>query len=391
MKRVMNDCRLGGGALVAAPEHRLSLELKTKEMHQGGEGDIAARIEQDIIKQDMWYDILDECDELLRHRYQLIYAIGDSLHLPGGVNRWGAVQAIFSVLAHNDKIKDFLHSHPKACKLFSKSSSEWASIQFFDGEPLKRMLGEKMERCSPRLRVEDGLLPKIVDAIFSNPPHELVWLLNHPLKDDIRKAMFEKEYPPTLKNLPEQYLSDVLALRGFLAGGILEHCLLKRHRVDFGIARPGKKRLAVPFRFADTPDERSEFAHPDCAIAFTVLAYYHDGLTRNELMQALKTLLTLGDNGQRNFYNSWFKASSDQMKSEDPDCFELLDCVKKIDMSNEAQMEKMWQCYHRNMYTINFYLNYCVLPEETDQFASRWVIQVLLLILSFSNVLLTLF
>ena len=77
----------------------------------------------------------------------------------------------------------------------------------------------------------------------------------------------------------DQRLPDVLALRGFLVGGLLRHCLLKRHRVDFGVARPVKRRVAVPFRFADTPDERSEFAHPDCAIAFTVLANYYDGLT----------------------------------------------------------------------------------------------------------------
>jgi len=369
MKDAINECRLNGGAIVVAPEHRLSLELKAKELYYCGEKDIATLIENEIIKQDIWRDILDECDELLRHRYQLIYAMGAAVTLPGGANRWRAVQALFAALAQNNELIKHLSSHPTACKLSSKSATEWPKIQFFDGESLDIMLGECSQRRSPRL--QGGLLLKLIDAIIVNPPYELEWLLDHPLKDDIKKAIIEKEYKLTLQSLPEHHLSDILALRGLLAGGVLRHCLLKRHRVDFGVARPGKKRLAVPFRFADTPDERSEFAHPDCAIAFTVLAYYDDGLNINEFGQALKSLMAFGKNAQRNFYNRWFMGSLDKMKAEDFDCVESLNCIEKIDMTNETQMKKMWHFYHRNMFTINFYLNNCVLPNETDQFDSR--------------------
>lgn len=376
MKIAIDDCRMGGGALVVAPEHRLSLELKVKEMYRCGEREIATRIEKDILEQDIWYDIVDECDEVLRHRYQLIYAIGESINLPGGANRWRAVQAILAVLAHNEEINDFLHRNPKACKLVRKSRSEWAEIQFFDGEPLERMLKGQLERQSPRL--QEGLLDKVADAIIDNPPHEMEWMREHPLKENIKKAMAEKEISVDhLSIFPDQRKFDILALRGFLVGGLLRHCLLKRHRVDFGVARPGKHRVAVPFRFADTPDERSEFAHPDCAIAFTVLAYYCDGLTCHEFEEALKTLFTLGESAQRTFYNKWFQACSDQMTLDhsevDHDFFESIDCIEKIDHSNQAQFEKLWRTYSRNMYTINFYLNYCVLPNETDQFESRQV------------------
>ena len=33
MKNVLDDCQMDGGALVIAPEHRLSLELKSKELY----------------------------------------------------------------------------------------------------------------------------------------------------------------------------------------------------------------------------------------------------------------------------------------------------------------------------------------------------------------------
>ena len=58
------------------------------------------------------------------------------------------------------------------------------------------------------------------------------------------------------------------------------------HSLHGGACRrkPGaRKRLAVPFRAALTPSERSEFAQPDVALVLTHLSYYqvsmHTGLT----------------------------------------------------------------------------------------------------------------
>ena len=342
MKSAIDDCRIGGGALVVAPEHRLSLELKVKEMHHRGEHDIAVRIEQDILEQDSWYDIIDECDEVLRHRYQLIYAIGEKNTSPGGIHSWRAVQAILSVLTHNEEIQQFLHLHPKACKLVNNSRSKWAEIQLCNGKSLEKML----PCCSARH--QKGLLDKVADAIIGAPPHEMEWMCDHPLKVNIKKAMTEKDIPADhLHDLSEQRTTDVLALRGFLVGGVLRHCLLKRHRVDFGIARPGKNRMAVPFRFADTPDERSEFTHPDCAVAFTVLDYYHDGLKRHEFKLALEALFSQGKSAQHDFYNRWLHF---EVETVDPVSFETFDCVEKIDTSNQAQFEMLWRVYRRNIY-----------------------------------------
>ena len=217
----------------------------------------------------------------------------------------------------------------------------------------------------------DGFLSKVVDAIITNPPHELKWMQDHSCIAEMKKAIVDQDYASALGNLHEDHLSDVLALRGLVTGGVFRHCLLKRHRVNYGIARPGKKRLAVPFRFADTPDERSEFAHPDCAMAFTVLAYYYDGLSKRELIQALRVLDGLGDNAKRNFYKRWLEISSDQMERVGPDTATSLDCIEKIDLSNDIQMEALHDIYHKNMATVDFYLNYCVFPTETDQFDSR--------------------
>ena len=71
------------------------------------------------------------------------------------------------------------------------------------------------------------------------------------------------------------------------------------------------KKLAVPFRAADTPSERSEFKQPDVALMLTHLAYYRDGLSLQELQQALKVLMGLGKNAQSSFYDEWLRLSQD--------------------------------------------------------------------------------
>jgi hypothetical protein len=48
-----------------------------------------------------YYDIIDESDEVLRHKYQLIYAVGSCGQLPDGIDRWIACQAILKQLQTN--------------------------------------------------------------------------------------------------------------------------------------------------------------------------------------------------------------------------------------------------------------------------------------------------
>jgi hypothetical protein len=38
------------------------------------------------------------------------------------------------------------------------------------------------------------------------------------------------------------------------------------------------KMMAVPYSASDTPKLRSEYSHPDMAIAYTCLSYCHRGL-----------------------------------------------------------------------------------------------------------------
>ena len=66
----------------------------------------------------------------------------------------------------------------------------------------------------------------------------------------------------------------LLVLRGLLACDVLWHCLSLRHRVDYGVPRGVRpRRTAVPFRAADVPSPRAEFAQPDKTLVLTTLSH----------------------------------------------------------------------------------------------------------------------
>ena len=102
------------------------------------------------------------------------------------------------------------------------------------------------------------------------PSYDLRWLTE--TSPGLRQAIIQYVTQPEHHDPNRLYrelhveskeLADITALRGYVGCGLLVHGLARRHRVDHGVKRPGKKHLAVPFRAADTPATRAEFGHPD--------------------------------------------------------------------------------------------------------------------------------
>ena len=170
---------------------------------------------------------------------------------------------------------------------------------------LRLLPGAALNDALPALR------HSVAAAIFAHPPYELSWLPDHPSKAALLAFVTDKHVslPDSLAPLPAAQLSGVLALRGFLAFGLLEQCLLLRHRVKYGVGVPhdapqpragGRgRRQAVPFRFADVPADRAEFARVDVALLLTALAYAYDGLGRAQLCDAIRLLSKVGSGPAR--------------------------------------------------------------------------------------------
>lgn len=242
MRSLLNLCQESSGFLVVAPEHRLSLELKTKELVLRKECSIASELR--TLKEFSWIDVLDECDELLHHRFQLIYAFGSVQELPAGPHRWRAAQALLGAIHEDRDVGEWLERKQH----FALQSPEVTKEVF---RPIQIASQDSMVKVIP------GFISVLAEAILSSPPRDLEWLKDHAKREFIFAALVQTDAPNEwIYDLSDDQRSDVLALRGLLAGGILVHCLQKRHRVDFGVVRPGKKRLSVPFRGADTPSLR---------------------------------------------------------------------------------------------------------------------------------------
>lgn len=74
-----------------------------------------------------------------------------------------------------------------------------------------------------------------------------------------------------------------------------------------------RKRIVVPFRAAQTPAESSEYSQPDMALLLTHLSYYRNGLSKKDLLIALKMLQSMGENTQAAEYKLWLERSTDSM------------------------------------------------------------------------------
>ena len=216
-------------------------------------------------------------------------------------------------------------------------------------------------------------------SLLADPPYHMRWLKGHALRDDIFDFVTDPKLSDTWLarrdangSINALQLDQLLALRGLLATGLLEHCLSRRHRVDYGVdtRRGPSRRVAVPYRASDTPSERAEYAQPDTLILLTHLSYYHSGVSRAELKEAVAVLLTLGPYAQKAEYELWLDSARPTLSASQ---LSKLDGVNKLDVGSEVCLDLLYEAYSYNMAAINFWLDACVLPRETMQFPNRLV------------------
>ncbi|KAG3174226.1 hypothetical protein PI126_g444 [Phytophthora idaei] len=167
------------------------------------------------------------------------------------------------------------------------------------------------------------------------------------------------------------YINQLLALRGLIAFGVLEHCQEKRYRVDFGLPLPDTrpKKIAIPFRAADVPSEQSEFSHPDVCIALTLLGYYHRGLSDKEVQLTFEKLLRLDISEQVHQYDRWY--ASAKPDSKNTEIRKTLCDVRHISLTDARQFKTLCNVFRFCMETINFFLNTDVFPKDTQQYPQR--------------------
>jgi len=383
------------GVFVMAPEHRLSMYNKQRELassHSAEDLQVAALLaEIESPRRVEMVDVFDEVDELLHHRYKLVYALGKHERLSASEVRFSAISAVLRAVAFDSELaalleqKDIIEGGMDS--LAASPRCEFPPLRLVSGTRLEGALPELLKRIVRALRRTDNTPELRWLASCSNADFEQLsdYMCDQRVQCIATRRGDKLELPSGLRLSKDQW-SDVLALRGLLAYGTLAHCLKLRYRVDYGLrsledAENGAprlgKRLAVPFRAANTPAERAEFAHPDSAVILTQLSYYRQGLNRQQFQEALAALLALGPSAQHAIYNeTWLPLCAKQMDDADRT---MLDSVEKLDLSNSVQIDTAWKYFSHNYEVVNHWLARCVLPRETAQFpmtleANAWTL-----------------
>ncbi|KAH8676420.1 hypothetical protein BGZ60DRAFT_562097 [Tricladium varicosporioides] len=345
------ECMQVGGILLLQPEHLLSFELMGPERLLSGDaelGNIMAQTQNWLRVNSR--DILDESDEILSVRFELIYTIGTQRSIESSPDRWVIVEHVLGLLGR------------AACQLQMQC-------------PTGLEVGPAQPGGFPRIRilqtpVGDKLLDLVADKLCEDGLPGMPVCYFSP---EVRKALFRLLTDRKLNATGTELLREVahssklmrnglLLLRGLFAGGILRFALKqKRWRVNYGLD-PSRTMLAVPYYAKDTPTARSEFSHPDATIVLTCLAYYYSGISDQQLHASFEALLQ-SDHAKEE-YISWVKDAP----TLDPAFKE----ISGVNLSNIEQCsQEVFPPLRFSRSVINFYLSTIVFPAEMKEFSHK--------------------
>ncbi|QRW06895.1 kinase-like protein [Ceratobasidium sp. AG-Ba] len=354
VQNIYSECMREGGILLVQPEHILSFKLMGIDQLFSSSSSEQIKASKILRETQGWLsdnarDILDESDEILHVRYQLVYTVGEQQPLEGHPNRWTTTQQVLSLVA--DHMEQLRELYPNKLKYEFRSGGQF---------PFIRIMPESSEIVAELIQLvaKDALAGHISSLNFRMLPKKIRKLAMRYITD---RDMNESEtsaldsISPTLRN-------GLLLLRGLLACGIITFALKDKHyRVDYGLHLT-RSLLAVPYHAKDIPSLRAEFGHPDVAIVLTCLSYYNNGLTESQLDTCFE-LLYKHDNPKLE-YESWTRRNP-----ETPKNLRQLDGVNLKD--REQFTKELLPALSRNLAVVDFFLSNVVFPKEAKQFFQK--------------------
>jgi hypothetical protein len=352
IQSIWEECLRNRGILLVQPEHLLSFKLMgIEELH--ATNSFATR----LVEAQYWLerntrDILDESDEILSVRYQLIYAMGIQQPLEDHPDRWTTVQEILSLVKEHSLVPDVRECFRDDIEVLDSGEGTFPQVRILRPDAGHWLI--------------DSIAESIQKGYLSN-------LKLHHLPHAVRRAAitFIKHIrvPGGIVELLKRHCErpeawkTMLLLRGLLAHGILLFVLKeKRWRVDYGLD-PRRSLLAVPYRAKDIPSPQAEFGHPDVTLGLTCLSYYYGGLSDKQVEECFKILLGLDNPALE--YGKWVAENPSLL----PEGLRELGGVNPEDPQQLAQ--SLIPLFRFNHSIINFFLAQVVFPQQAKQFPHR--------------------
>jgi hypothetical protein len=352
--RLFEECMHVGGILLAQPEHILSFKLMGVDCLAHSNTRTSPEVADALMQTQEWLqkrtqDILDESDEILHVRNQLIYTVGRQEPLEGHSERWTTVQQVLGLV--REEAPRVEREFPQGIDVQDCPSGSFPQIRilhpdaarFLESLVAERVMSGALANCSM------CHLPSRVSEAVSR----LITTRSAPLKEDA--ALLETHCKDTgLWNI-------LLLLRGLLAHGVLAYVMQERRwRVDYGLDL-GRSVLAVPYRAKDVPAPRAEFSHPDVTIALTCFSYYFQGLSQSKLDQCF-ALLRQQDNPPL-IYQKWVRNLHIPVELRN---------LSGVNTTDPRQVKDyLFPLFHRNHAVVDFFLSEVVFPQAAKTFPAK--------------------
>ena len=307
-------------------------------------------------------DILDESDEILHARFQLVYTIGPHQHMDGYPDRWTITQQVLGLVKRH--VYSLSRYAPEAIEHERGPPGSFPRVRILRPSDIGRLTS---------LITEDVMSGRLPNFNFKHIPPEL--------HDAIRSFISDKDIlqvPDTAKKVEEyarrsdqsHLWSGLLLLRGLVASSVLLFALSERRwRVHYGLVSQPRRRdrpigptptmLAIPYRAKDTPALNTQFGHPDLTIILTCLSHYYAGLSEEQLKVSFEILLDQDDPSTE--YAVWIKEYDSVPES--------LQELGEINLRSSEQWDNViFPLFTWNQATIDFYLSRVVFPKEAQEF-----------------------
>jgi hypothetical protein len=297
-------------------------------------------------------DILDESDEILSVRFELIYTMGAQRATEFSPDRWIIIERVLEILAKTAGEMVTTGLFPNGLEVLAAKPGNFPRLRILRSE-----VGSELLSRVARDVCENGF-PGL--SVWNLPPQARAILFRFMTDPVITEAEIQPLQDSTLGI--ESVKLGLLLLRGLFAGGILIFAFAqKRWRVNYGLDL-SRTKLAVPYHAKDSPAARAEFSHPDTAIILTCLSYYYGGLSDKQLRSCFEELF-LSDNAQEE-YQEWTRSNPDL-----PNVFRHL---SGVNLSNEAQCSRdLFPFLKFSKSVIDFYMSHLVFPKEMKEFSHK--------------------
>jgi hypothetical protein len=360
--------------LVTVPEHRLSLENKAIEFAS------KLSLHMDVATSKVLHkvvaflshegrDFLDESDEILSPKYQLIYTMGAPCDMDGAQLRWAVHACIYESLSRHamalqEKFGAEMIEILKGDEDTPSRPTEYVGVRLLEGcnhsddanEDTKKYTSDDGYEDIKKCIIDDILCGQSILQVKLRPEEKAKW----------EKCVAGNGSGSDMEALPDDVKTLALCLRGVLAHNVLKVVLFKRWRVQYG-DHPTRTRfqMAVPYRAKDVAAERTEFGHADVALSLTFAHYYQAGLSMKQLRDVFERLKRMSESEAKMKYRTWVAELPDSDKNG-------IASYEGVNIEDGGLFEtKLFPVFRKHMLVIRFWLFKLILPIQAKQFPKK--------------------